>query len=242
MPGKAADTCRDLPFMKFLLTNDDGFDAPGLQALLEAAEGLGECVVVAPSEPLSGCSHRVTTHEAMRVEGRGPSRYSLAGTPADCVRIGLRQLAADVDWVLSGINQGGNLGADVFYSGTVAAVREGVLEGVPGIAVSQYSKKDLPIDWTLSARWVRPLLEELLQAPRSAGSFWNINLPHLGPGSPDPPTVCCPLDLSPLPVTFRKEAGGFLYAGNYHQRRYAAGTDVDVCFRGEIAVTRVRLG
>ena len=228
--------------MKFLLTNDDGFDAPGLQALLEAVEGLGECVVVAPSQPLSGCSHQVTTHEPLRLEVRGPSRYSLSGTPADCVRIGLRQLAPDVDWVLSGINQGGNLGADVFYSGTVAAVREGVLEGVPGIAVSQYSKKDLSIDWSRSARWVRPLLEELLEAPGSTGSFWNINLPHLEPGDPDPPTVCCPLDLSPLPVTFRKEADGFLYAGNYHQRRYAPGTDVEACFRGDIAVTRVRLG
>ena len=228
--------------MKFLLTNDDGFDAPGLQALLEAAEGLGECVVVAPSEPLSGCSHRVTTHEPLRVESRGPSRYSLTGTPADCVRIGLRQLAPDAGCVLSGINQGGNLGADVFYSGTVAAVREGVLEGVPGIAVSQYCKKDLPIDWTRSARWVRPLLEELLRAPWSAGTLWNINLPHLEPGHPDPRTVCCPLDVSPLPVTFRKEADGFLYAGNYHQRRYASGTDVEACFRGDIAVTRVGLG
>ena len=176
------------------------------------------------------------------MEERGPSRYSLSGTPADCVRIGLRQLVLDVDWILSGINQGGNLGADVFYSGTVAAVREGVLEGVPGIAVSQYSKKDLPIDWARSARWVRPLLEELLQAPWSAGSFWNINLPHLEPGDPDPRTVCCPLDISPLPVTFRKEAGGgFLYAGNYHRRRYAPGTDVEACFRGDIAVTRVQL-
>ena len=228
--------------MKLLLTNDDGYDAPGLQALLKAAEGLGDCVVVAPRQPLSGCSHQVTTHEPLQLEGRGPSRYSLTGTPADCVRIGLRQLAPDAGCVLSGINQGGNLGADVFYSGTVAAVREGVLQGVPGIAVSQYCKKDRPIDWTRAIRWVQPLLQELLQAPWSAGTFWNINLPHLEPGRPDPRTVCCPLDLSPLPVTFREEAEGFLYAGNYHQRRYASGTDVEVCFRGEIAVTRVGLG
>ena len=227
--------------MKFLLTNDDGFDAPGLQALIKAVEGLGRCVVGAPHEPLSGCSHQVTTHEPIRVEARGLSRYSLSGTPADCVRIGLRQLAANADWVLSGINQGGNLGADVYYSGTVAAVREAVLEGVPGIAVSQYCKKDLPIDWTRSARWVRPLLRKLLQAPWVAGTFWNINLPHLEPGRPDPQTVYCPLDLSPLPVTFRMEGTGFLYNGNYHQRRYDPGKDVEVCFRGDIAVTQVRL-
>ncbi len=227
--------------MKFFLTNDDGFDAPGLQALLEAVEGLGECVVGAPHEPLSGCSHQVTTHEPIRVEARGLSRYSLSGTPADCVRIGLRQLASNADCVLSGINQGGNLGADVYYSGTVAAVREGVLEGVPGIAVSQYCKKDFPIDWTRSARWVRPLLRKLLQAPWAAGTFWNINLPHLEPGRPDPQTVYCPLDLSPLPVIYRMEGNGFLYDGNYHQRRCDPGTDVDACFRGDIAVTQVRL-
>ena len=227
--------------MKLLLTNDDGFDAPGLDALLKAAEGLGECVVLAPRQPLSGCSHRVTTHEPLRVERRGLSRYSLSGTPADCVRIGLRQLAPDAGCVLSGINQGGNLGSDVFYSGTVAAVREGVLQGVPGIAVSQYCKKDRPIDWTRTAGWVQPLLEELLRAPWPAGTFWNINLPHLEPGRPAPRTVRCPLDLSPLPVTFREEADGFLYDGDYHQRQYRPGTDVDACFQGDIALTQIRL-
>ena len=192
--------------MKLLLTNDDGFDAPGLDALLKAAEGLGECVVLAPRQPLSGCSHQVTTHEPLRVERRGLSRYSLSGTPADCVRIGLRQLVPDAGCVLSGINQGGNLGSDVFYSGTVAAVREGVL-----------------------------------QAPWSAGTFWNINLPHPEPGRGAPRTVRCPLDVSPLPVTFREEAEGFLYDGDYHQRQYRPGTDVDACFRGDIALTQVRL-
>ena len=84
-------------------------------------------------------------------------------------------------------------------------------------------------------------LRKLLQAPWAAGTFWNINLPHLEPGRADPQIVYCPLDLSPLPVTFRMEGTGFLYNGNYHQRRYAPGTDVEVCFRGDIAVTQVRL-
>ena len=227
--------------MKFLLTNDDGFDAPGLKALLKAAEGLGECVLVAPCQPMSGCSHRVTTHSPIQLERRGFSQYSLSGTPADCVRFALHELVPDAGCVLSGINQGGNLGADVFYSGTVAAVREGVLEGVPGIALSQYSKKDFPIDWTQSIRWARPLLEKLLQTPWCSGTFWNINLPHLEPDQPTPPTIYCPLDLSPLPVTFRKEVNGFMYAGKYHQRRYDPKTDVEACFKGNIAVTRLRL-
>ncbi len=227
--------------MRLLLTNDDGFDAPGLRALLKAAEGLGPCVVVAPNQPMSGCSHQVTTHAPIEVECRGASSYRISGTPADCVRIGLHQIAPDAACVLAGINQGGNLGADVFYSGTVAAVREGVLHGRRGFAISQYCKKDRPIDWIRTTRWVQPLLKKLMQASWTAGTFWNINLPHLEPGQPDPPTLFCPLDFSRLPVTFRKEGAAFLYDGNYHERQYGQGTDVEVCFRGAIAVTRVPL-
>lgn len=227
--------------MKLLLTNDDGFGAPGLDALLKAAEDLGPCVVIAPDQPMSGCSHQVTTHAPIRVECRGASSYSIAGTPADCVRIGLNQLAPDASLVLSGINEGGNLGADVFYSGTVAAVREGVLSGLPGFAISQYSRKDCPIDWVRTARWTQVLLKRLMQAPWTVGTFWNVNLPHLPPGQPDPQTVFCPLDSSPLPVSYRGKGDVFHYNGNYHGRPYALGTDVEICFRGDIAVTRIPL-
>src|SRR5262249_1922567 len=139
-----------------LLTNDDGIDAPGIQALLEAAKGLGQPVVVAPIEAHSGCSHRVTTDEPIRVQQRSSTSYAVAGTPADCVRLALHSIAPQAAWVLAGINAGGNLGADVHISGTVAAVREAVLHGWPGIAVSQYRKRDLPFVWTRSAAWVAP--------------------------------------------------------------------------------------
>ncbi len=161
--------------------------------------------------------------------------------PPTAFESALHQLAPDARCVLSGINQGGNLGADVFYSGTVAAVREGVLHGLPGLAISQYCRKDRPIDWIRTIRWVQPLLRKLVQASWTAGTFWNINLPHLEPGQPDPQTVFCPLDFSPLPVTFRKEGETFQYDGDYHQRQYVQGTDVEVCFRGDIAVTQVPL-
>ena len=185
--------------MKLLLTNDDGFDAPGIHALLKAIEGLGQCVVIAPNQSMSGCSHQVTTHAPIQVECRGASSYSISGTPADCVRIGLHQLAPDASFVLSGINEGGNLGADVFYSGTVAAVREGVLNGLPGFSISQYSKKDQPIDWIRAARWTQMLLKRLMQTSWTVGTFWNINLPHLSSDQPDPQTVFCPLDFSHSP-------------------------------------------
>src|SRR5438552_11865483 len=107
--------------MKFLLTNDDGIAAAGLDALSRAVATLGETIWVAPHAHLSGCSHRVTTEQPLRAKQTAPGRWAIEGTPADCVRVGLAHLASQADWVLSGVNHGGNLGADVHISGTVAA-------------------------------------------------------------------------------------------------------------------------
>src|SRR6516165_357288 len=163
--------------MRILLTNDDGIEAPGLEALHRAARELGDPVVIAPVATLSGCSHRVTTDEPIRLKERGPGRFAIEGTPADCVRIGLHGVAPDAAWVLAGINAGGNLGADVHHSGTVAAVREAVLHGLPGIAFSQYRKKGLTVDWVCAAKWVRQLMRDLLARPQKKGTFYNVNLP-----------------------------------------------------------------
>src|SRR5580658_3667646 len=148
--------------MKLLLTNDDGIEAEGLQALFKAAQQLGEPCLIAPAGPQSGCSHTVTTHRGVKIEPRGEHRFAVHGTPADCVRMGLHRLLPDAAWVLSGINHGGNLGADVYYSGTVAAVREGVLHGWPGIALSHYRHKGREFDWKRAARQATRILEELL--------------------------------------------------------------------------------
>jgi len=226
--------------MRILLTNDDGIDAPGLQALLAAARPLGDPVVVAPSAAQSGCGHRVTTDGPIRVEHR-PVGHAVDGTPADCVRVALHQIVPDAAWVLAGINAGGNLGADVYHSGTVAAVREAVLHGVPGIAVSHYKKRGQEFDWPRAARWVEALLRDLTTRPRQPGLFWNVNLPHPEPGAADPDVVFCPLDPAPLPLDFRRDGDLWHYAGDYHNRRRAPGADVDVCFRGHIAVTRIEM-
>jgi hypothetical protein len=144
--------------MKLLLTNDDGIEAPGIQALREATARLGERLVVTPADALSGCSHRVTTSQPIRVAVDRAGAWRVHGTPADCARLALHVLAPDVSWVLAGINEGGNLGADVYHSGTVAAVREAVLHGRPGIAVSHYHKRGRVIDWQRAATWVPRLL------------------------------------------------------------------------------------
>jgi 5'-nucleotidase len=226
---------------KILLTNDDGIDAPGLQALQEATLDVGEPVVVAPVVELSGCGHRVTTSCPVRIERRAPQAHAVHGTPADCVRLGLYHIAPEAAWVLAGINAGGNLGADVHHSGTVAAVREAVIHGRPGIALSHYRKKARVADWPRACRWVAPLLRHLMARPYETGTFWNINLPSLEPDDPEPDVVFCPLDPNPLPLSFLQQGELFHYNGDYHLRRRNPGSDVDVCFRGQIAVTCVRL-
>ena len=227
--------------MKFLVTNDDGLDAAGISALVDAAETLGEPIVVAPAGPQSGVSHAVTWKEGVRIEPR-ERRYAIHGTPADCTRLGLLRIVPDAKWVLSGINHGSNLGADMYYSGTVAAVREAVLHGWPGIAVSQYYKAGSDYDWPRASRWLRPLLTEILNRPIERGLFYNINLPHLPPDAPDPDVVWCELDPNPLPLNYRhEEESGLFFAGDYRLRERTPGADVDVCFNGSIAVTAVRM-
>jgi len=247
--------------MKLLLTNDDGIDAPGLEALVSAARTIGDPVIVAPASPQSGVSHAVTWHEGLRIEPRGekrssgsdrqfgrrlavesPDRFAIHGTPADCTRLGLLRLVPDAKWVLSGINHGANLGADMYYSGTVAAVREAVLHGWPGIAVSHYRKSGVDYDWARAVKWLRPILRQILAKPIEPGLFYNVNLPILPAEADDPEVVWCSLDPNPLPLNYRhEEESGLYYAGDYQLRHRTPGADVDVCFGGRIAVTAVRL-
>ena len=228
--------------MKFLITNDDGIDAAGLAALVNAATTLGDPVVVAPAGPQSGVSHAVTWHTGVRIEPRGDNRFAIHGTPADCTRLGLLHAVPDAKWVLSGINHGGNLGADVYYSGTVAAVREAVLHGWPGMAVSHYRKAGMDFDWPRATRWLTPILADLVARPVEQGFFYNVNLPHLPSEAADPEIVWCELDPKPLPLNYvHEEESGLYYAGDYNLRGRTPGADVDVCFGGRIAVTAVRL-
>jgi 5'-nucleotidase len=228
--------------MKLLVTNDDGIDAPGLAALAEVAAAHGSLIWVAPHEHLSGCGHRVTTDGPIRLIKKNDARWAIDGTPADCVRVALAKLAPDVAWVLAGINHGGNLGADVYHSGTVAAVREAALHGKPAIAFSHYRKRGADIDWQRAQRWMAQVLAELLREPWTPGVYWNVNLPQLLPGAADPNVVHCPLEVGPLPLSFRQVEDALHYDGNYHQRPRVAGSDVDACFAGNISVTKLKIG
>lgn len=228
--------------MKFLLTNDDGIDAGGLAALLEAASQFGNCVVLAPDRHLSGCAHQATTDRSISLTRRSATLHCIDGTPVDCVRLGLGHVAPDADWVLSGVNEGGNLGADVYHSGTVAAAREAALLGRPTIAISQYRRRGSVVDWARATRWTVEVLRALLASPTEPATIWNVNLPDKE-GQIDPPEIAyCPLDPHPLPVEFRRtEDGKYRYAGVYQARPKAARHDVDVCFTGSIAISKLVL-
>src|SRR5678810_1065929 len=126
------------PLPSILLTNDDGIAAPGLEALGRALEKVGEVTVIAPDREQSASSHALTLHRPLRVNRHEERRYSVDGTPTDCVNLGiLNLLTTRPRLVVSGINRGMNLGDDITYSGTVAAAFEGTLLGIPSFAVSQ---------------------------------------------------------------------------------------------------------
>jgi 5'-nucleotidase len=224
-----------------LLTNDDGWDAPGLDALRQAASRIGTCPIVAPNGPVSGCGHRVTTHAPIEITEPAAGIVAVGGTPADCVRLALDHLIPRPRWVLAGINAGGNLGIDVYHSGTVAAVREAVIHGIPGVAISHYLARGRPVDWKRASGWTELVLRVLQDQPWEPGTFWNVNLPHLTPEQPEPEIVRCSLDVSPLPLRYHVERNHALYAGDYQSRPRRAGFDVDICFGGQIAMTLIRL-
>ena len=124
---------------RILITNDDGIDAPGLEVLEAVARELADEVwVVAPDHDQSGISTAISIHHPLRVTPRGERRFSVSGTPADCVAMALQQLMDQPpQLLLSGINKGANLGVETLFSGTVGAAMTGLLMGIPSIALSQ---------------------------------------------------------------------------------------------------------
>jgi len=229
--------------MTFLLTNDDGIEAAGLAALQTAAQSIGSrVIVVAPAVEQSMCGHRVTTHTPLKVEERGPDRWAVHGTPADCVRVALFGLNLKPDWVLSGINHGGNMGQDLYISGTVAAVREATYHGVKAMAFSHYIVSGIDFDWARTARWTAEMMQRLLAEPLPADHFWNTNYPHLPPGDFNLPKVLRTRPArSPLNVSFSRDGEHLQYTARYAERPQDAGSDVEACFGSSVSVSAVSI-
>ena len=226
--------------MHILLTNDDGIDAPGLAALEAAISIFARVTVVAPDRGYSGCGHTVTNHHPIQVEQVGQRRYKVFGTPADCSRLGLSKIAPDVDMVLSGVNEGGNLGVDIYMSGTVAAIREAVWLGKPGIAFSQYVRTERARDWEKSAAMARRVFSLLKTRSIPANCFWNVNFPDVDAGPNDLDMIDSVLEPRHLPVAYGHDGGNsFVFRSDYRNRPRIDGSDVDICFGGAIAISTV---
>jgi 5'-nucleotidase len=229
--------------LKIVITNDDGIDAPGLEALARCVRRLGDVVIVAPRQAQSGIAHRVTTHDPIRIHQLEPNRHSIDGTPADCARIALKVIAPQADWLISGINAGANLGSDVYNSGTVAAAREAAILGYPSIAVSQYIAKDQQVEWALSGEYACPVLQMLMNRDLAPGDFWNVNLPHPIRKNSKPAYEFCELDTHPHNYAYQQNGDQLTYRGTIHERPRDAGKDVAVCFdEKRIAITRLAVG
>jgi len=236
---------------RVVISNDDGITAPGIAARLRALDGLAECRVIAPDGPRSGIGHALTDEGDMTV-GRTDLGLAVSGTPADCARLALSPgtpifdewAAARRDgavWLISGINRGANLGVDTFVSGTAAAAREAAILGFPSIAISQYVGRHRPLDWERAAGRARPILEALLARRPGRGAYWNVNLPHPVDEAVGCEVVHCPADPSPHAVRYESRGERFTYAGDFHTRPRRPGHDIDVCFGGRIAVSRIGL-
>ena len=170
--------------MKLLVTNDDGLNAPGLNKLVETLAEMAEIYVVAPDRERSGTGHGITVFEPImikRVDGieAAQSAWVVYGTPVDCVKLGISALLpAPPDLVVSGINKGANLGWDVLYSGTVSAAMEGVIMGVPSIAVSLCLEDNLE-DYGFAARFTRAVCRQLEKDGFDKDTIININVPGI---------------------------------------------------------------
>ena len=162
--------------MHILLSNDDGYQAPGLKALLESTKEHGEITVVAPDENKSGASGSLTLSKVLTVKASGERCFAVDGTPVDCVHIGLNGLLDnEPDMVISGINSGSNLGDDVLYSGTVGAALEGRRLAYPGVAVSLVGSE--PKHYWTAGQVASSIVSELKVNPLPSRTILNVNVP-----------------------------------------------------------------
>lgn len=225
-----------------LLSNDDGYAAAGLLALRDALATWADVVICSPEQNQSATSHSLSLHRPLRLRAVEPGVFALDGTPADCVYVALhsetRVLPRRPDLVASGMNHGLNLGADVFYSGTVAAAREGAIRGLPAIAISADAMASRPEAAALGSELARALLGRVrAEAPAQApllnvniprGKSWAIRATRLGSR------------LYSEDVVYRRDPRGLEYlwiggAGVRHDR--VAGSDTEAFDASEVSVT-----
>ena len=233
--------------MRILLTNDDGVYAPGLRALRQELQKIGDVTVVAPVGEQSAVGHSITLLTPLLVqevldEKSQPMGWAVEGRPADCVKLALMELLPEPpDLIVSGLNAGSNSGINVLYSGTVAAAIEGAFYGHTSIAVSLEYTKPKPLDFPRAAKLARGVIEQILKQPIAAGTLLNINMPSLEKG-PIKGVRTVPQNLSVFRESFdrRVDPRGRVYFWtnpDFHCPDPGPETDVTALNEGYITVT-----
>lgn len=228
-----------------LISNDDGVHAVGIRALAKALQPLGEVWVVAPEHEQSSMSHAITLSRPLRLREHGPRVWSVDGTPADCTYVALHHthlLPRPPTLVVSGINMGPNLGTDVFYSGTVAAAREGALRGVSGVAFSMPATADAAACARRAKTLVAKMLAWRAEHPKAPPSLLNVNFPRGAVKG----TRACDLGVREYEnlVEIRNDPRGRQYlwiGGPSVTNARVAGTDTAAFEEGYVSVTALRL-
>ncbi len=237
--------------MNILLTNDDGYQAPGLRAAFLGLSEFGTVHVVAPKFECSACSHKITMRRPITVERVDMELYgrvhSVDGTPADCVRIAIAELLNDsIDLVVSGVNAGANSGVDVFYSGTIAGAREAAILGLPAIALSQALRDGIATDWGAVTDIVPHLVSELWREPTPGPGFWSVNFPVPIPVDARSRIRRVPIETSPAMMRYERTDHGngrveFRTGGSYWTRDAGSPSDYTVIRDGDISVAAIPL-
>lgn len=233
--------------MRILLTNDDGIEAPGLQALRQIAEALAEEVwIVAPETNQSGAGHSLSLNEPIRMRQISERVYAVRGTPTDSIIMGVRKLLKDQppDLVLSGVNRGANLAEDVTYSGTIAGAFEGTQLGIRSLALSQavgYHGDTTP-RWETAIAHAPGLIRKLLSEMWPPGVLMNVNFPDCAPDAVVGTQITRQgkRDQNLLNVDERRDTWGNPYYWLLYERRRskaARDTDLWAIYNNHISVT-----
>ena len=191
---------------KIILSNDDGFDKPGIIELGKKLSQVCNVITIAPSFEQSAKGHSFTLAKPLRLRRFSEDRYHLNGTPADCVYFGLHNICPEADIVISGMNHGANLGQDVYYSGTVAAAREGAMQKKKAIAISIW-ENGTEVDYAIAAEVAVMIIQRLIAEEWVEGTYWNVNIPH----------SCLELPKEEIPVVV-KPLGQRRYMSNVEER------------------------
>ncbi len=236
--------------IRILVTNDDGFYAPGLGVLEQIAREISDDVwTVAPETEQSGASHSLTLSDPLRLRQHEERRYMVRGTPTDCVLMAVKTIMdRPPDLVLSGVNRGQNLADDVTYSGTIAAAMEGTVFGIPSIALSQSYGFDgtRKVKWQTAKHHGPSLVIRLFDLGWPEGILLNVNFPDVEPGETGPVEMTRQgrRDQDLLVIDERSDARGVPYYWFGFERRKSnppEGTDLRAIYEGRISVTPLHM-